>query len=466
MGVLDYGTTSHTPDEPERGTGSYVEDQEPANDGGGGYPVYNGGGYYGGSGSGSGSNSYVQSPEDQAAEMQQQGYNLADIAKWGLDSMTRTTKGRINDSQKIAKERYGTMQTLGRRKIKNIDQSRAANDANLATQRRNIMQQVNWQPNQQKEQSTLMALRNRMGNAAYGSGIQDLVEGMQRVDDMNDTELINTWKQNENAAYDNWYQADTQLVADRNEAVLGVQDDLSQFKADYKDQLSKIKRDFQNEQATNYKQYWAQMSNLEPRLATKDNMQQARRYARYEDASDAAKETLDSARDVRSAVSKMVSDDGTVTMPQKGTKMTSAQKKAVKIINQAKRDNKGATADVIKKAINDAALENVKLAKKDYIDKRKKTQNEGVSYTSEEGFTYMLPNTNLLQRQDLGGDIDFTPSKSLQKMMTWTKPSSSQNPRTAAYVRGDRSYDRSGTINTRRAANRGFTDNLAPFRRV
>jgi hypothetical protein len=125
--------------------------------------------------------------------------------------------------------------------LNDIQRQRKANDALLKQTNADIMTQVNWQPAQQKEQSTFAALRNRMGNAAYGSGIQDLVEGMRRVDDMNDAELIGTYKANMSDAYKNWYQAESDLIADYNDKASQAEYNMTDLRNRYSAALNNIK---------------------------------------------------------------------------------------------------------------------------------------------------------------------------------------------------------------------------------
>jgi hypothetical protein len=128
-----------------------------------------------------------------------------------------------------------------KKNLDDIQRQRKANDALLKQTNADIMTQVNWQPAQQKEQSAFMALRNRMGNAAYGSGIQDLVEGMRRVDDMNDAELIGTYKANMSDAYKNWFQAESDLIADYNDKASQAEYNMTDLRNRYSAALNNIK---------------------------------------------------------------------------------------------------------------------------------------------------------------------------------------------------------------------------------
>lgn len=161
-----------------------------------------------------------QQIENLAANTGQRAADLGDIAKDSLD----TIKTNIQNSEDSYK--YGMQQ------------------ANMISA---------WQPNQQRETSTYRALRNRMGNAAYGSGLADLNEGMARVDDMNDVELINTYKENISGLWDNYRNA------------------LASLQTDYADQVNAIKDEFSKLSS----QYWSSLSNISPKLATQENFDKA-----------------------------------------------------------------------------------------------------------------------------------------------------------------------------------------------
>ena len=203
------------------GSGS-EEDNPPGNPPGNPY-IYGGGGY-GAYGTG-------KSPEEVQKETQAQINNL------GANSAARA-----GDLNQIAKDSLDTIKT----QIQNNEDS-----YNYGMQQANMISA--WQPNQQRETSTYRALRNRMGNAAYGSGLADLNEGMARVDDMNDVELINTYKENVSGLWDNYRNALTSLQADYAEQVNAIRDEFSKLSS----------------------QYWSSMSNINPLLATEENMGKA-----------------------------------------------------------------------------------------------------------------------------------------------------------------------------------------------
>jgi len=125
----------------------------------------------------------------------------------------------------------------GKDALDNIKNQRIANNKQLIMKRAQLDRNSEWQPNQQKEQSVLTNLRRTMGNAAYGSGLTDLMEGLNRYDDMADVELINTWKENRDNAYNNWYQANADLISDYNEQATKTR---SAFEEAFNNYLSNI----------------------------------------------------------------------------------------------------------------------------------------------------------------------------------------------------------------------------------
>lgn len=257
----------------------------PSSGGGGG--GYGGGGGGGGRRRGGGGSSGVDPKEKLQATVD----NLGDIygrKKKDLEGQTKNALNVIKDKQK-------------------------ANNAALLQQQTQIKKNSDWQPNQQKEQSTLMALRNRMGNAAYGSGLVDLTEGIGRVDDMADVQLINTYKNNMDDAYSNWFQANTELVGDYNSAL---------------DEADQKMSDLLN-------QYQAALNNVSPLAAKTATMNKAAKAgaaaAKAKTAVDAKQKAFDAAKTAKKAKSN------------KATK--SAYKKAQKALKEAKKayDKSGVT---------------------------------------------------------------------------------------------------------------------------
>lgn len=160
------------------------------------------------------------------------------------------TQAQIKNTAGNYGKRGSDMSDLGQESLNNIRDQINQNLALYNQTRRNNMKQIEWQPQEQKKQSSLSSLRGRMGNTAYGSGLTDLDEGFSRVDDMSDVQLINAYKQNENAARDNWFQANEDLISDYIDQMVAI-----------KDEFSKL-----------YSQYWATQSNANPQLASEENI--------------------------------------------------------------------------------------------------------------------------------------------------------------------------------------------------
>ena len=180
---------------------------------------YGGGGYGG------------KSPAEVQEETQQQIYNLGDIygdRARDLDQISQDSlgniKNRINDNENVYK--YGLQMA---------------------------QQNIDWQPPQQRLQSVNAALRDRMGNAAYGSGMADLTEGMSRAEDMSNYEQIKTYKDNMRGLWTDYFNA------------------LSTLQSDYADQVNSIRDEFSKQNA----QYASAISNISPKLGTKENLQKA-----------------------------------------------------------------------------------------------------------------------------------------------------------------------------------------------
>ena len=437
--------------------------QNTAPDNSGGAPSYGGGSGYRKSGGGGGGASSKYAQKQKQAQLNNTGGNYQQRAK----DLAGNTKGRAKEIADTAKGRLGEMDKNAQAQLNNIQQSMDANIAAYNENRRNIMQNVQWQPNQQKEQSMLMSLRNRMGNAAYGSGIQDLAEGLQRVDDMNDTELINTWKQNENAAYSNWYQANEALVNDYNDQVTAINEQLSQFNADYSDQMSKLKYDYNDELSKLQSQYWSTMSNIDPELATKKNLQTAAKNvsgtSKTAKAVTKAEKKLETAKSAQKIANKLGKKNKEVDT-SKLAKGTAAQRKAAEVLVDAMHyvaEKK--QGESIAKATKKGAENLVKQAKKE-VTKAKNANRVSIGEGDEQ---YYLPNVNL--SKPINFDKYSTlpgQSAALQALMKTRESAPATNPYTSSYIRPAGGSATGGTIDTSRAANTGFSDNLAAFRRV
>lgn len=213
-----------------RGTNAYgvrgsSSNNQDVDDAGYGYPWgYGGGGGWGGSGGG-------KTPEQAQEETQAQ-----------IDNTTGNYMDRGKD-----------LSDLGIQNLNNIMDQIQQNEDFYRQQMIQNMRNLEWQPQQQREQSMLGNLRNRIGNGAYGSGIVDLMEGLGRVDDMADVALISGFKQNANAAYGNYFQANEDLISDYSDQSTAIQDEFSKLRS----------------------QYWSTLSNINPLLASKDNLKKS-----------------------------------------------------------------------------------------------------------------------------------------------------------------------------------------------
>ena len=309
-----------------------------------------------------------------------------------------------------------------------------------------------------------------MGNSAYGSAIQDLAEGMTRVDDMNDVELINTWKQNENNAYNNWFQANQSLVNDWNDQVASTNEEFSQFDADYADQISKLRADFADEQSKLFSQYWSSLSNINPQLATEENLEKAAQNASGKTATgrafNKAEKKYEDAKDTSEWVSKMGKDKYTLNAIDADTlhSPVASKRAAAKILHEASIDktNKN-NAKKITAAAKAAAKKNLSESKKAYNEAKKKNQ---VSF-GKGSERFYLPNVDLSRELKT---TDLEPmDKTLSKRLKFRESADATNPVTENYVRPDAGFTKrggaNGTIDRSTAANQGFTDNLSPFTR-
>lgn len=243
-----------------------------------------------------------------------------------------------------------------------IESKQKANDKLLSEQQRNIKTQNVWQPQQQKEQSTLMALRNRMGNAAYGSGIVDLMEGLGRVDDMADSEAIQTYKDNMNAAHDNWYQAAVDLTSDYNESLNEAQSAMTDL----------------------LNQYQAALNNVNPLAATTKNINaaasQGSRLASAQTAKKEADKALNAAlaafqntQFAKNMKSKYgISDPEQAAKKAISTSKTKATVDAAKAYLDAIKKSKTTTSDL--KAYKSGSTPEIKSALKDIASAKTKLQ--------------------------------------------------------------------------------------------
>ena len=178
------------------------------------------------------------------------GYGSGGVGK-SAEEQQEETQAQINNTTANYEKRGKDIDAIAQKQLGNIKKQRDANMQAFVRGKRQSKMSSDWQPQQQKEQSTLRALRDRDGNALSGSGYIDLMEGMKRYDDMSDVQLIKTFRENQDQLFDNWFQADTSLVGDYNDQAASIEDEFSKL----------------------YSQYWSTMSNLNPLLVTKENLE-------------------------------------------------------------------------------------------------------------------------------------------------------------------------------------------------
>lgn len=119
------------------------------------------------------------------------------------------------------------------------DQSAANNrDWQIANAGKQASQ--DWYSQQQKEQATTTQLRDRMGNAAYGSGLLDLADDIARVDDMADVQVLRSYEDNIDNAWQNYYETMVSNINARNELAMDTEASLRELFGDYAAQLNNI----------------------------------------------------------------------------------------------------------------------------------------------------------------------------------------------------------------------------------
>ncbi|MBQ1449401.1 MAG: hypothetical protein IIZ12_00495 [Eggerthellaceae bacterium] len=178
------------------------------------------------------------------------GYGSGGVGK-SAEEQQEETQAQIDNTTANYEQRGKDIDAIAQNQLGNIQKQREANLAAYTQGKRQSKMSSDWQPQQQKEQSVLRALRDRAGNGLSGSGYIDLMEGMKRYDDMSDVQLINTWRENQDNLFDNWYQADTSLVGDYNDQASAIEDEFSKLRS----------------------QYWSTISNVNPLLASKENIE-------------------------------------------------------------------------------------------------------------------------------------------------------------------------------------------------
>lgn len=431
------------------------QQQTPAPIYGSGYGSY---GSYGGYRRSGGGGSSKPSKEDQE-KLQATVDNLGDIYGRKKGDLEKQTKANLNV----------------------IKQKQKANNAALKSQKSQINRNVEWQPQQQKEQSMMMALRNRMGNAAYGSGIVDLMEGMGRVDDMADTQLIDTWKQNMDNAYNNWFQADTELVGDYNEALADAEQKMGDLLNQYQAALNNVNP--LAAKTKNIEKAGAAVEKADKNKAAIKNAQKALTSAQ-KDAESVRKQIIKSLKgnqraqyiakknqranakdvylDAKHNYSRALAD-----LKQNGNvKEIAAAEKALKSAKDNYLKSKDDLTGYYDTLVDKSKLKgqarkttNAVTAAKDALKAAKKKSTKASSVSVGKGTEKItLPS------------ISMSPSAAFSKLMAnKAKNASAVNPLTSDYVRPDRATTSlggtRGNFNTAGNANSGFADNLRAFRR-
>ena len=181
-----------------------------SNGGYGGY--YGGGGGYGGGGSGGSSG-----PTD---EQKKAGDNLAAIVGYNADTIKNKAK-QGDKAFDIADEQSKLM------KLSQTKQNKrnAGND---------------WYTRQQKLQSVSNWIADASGNAMYGSFYNDLNDLIARQDDMDDVEVLNQMRENQNQVDNDYFEALMANNNSRNELYMDTEANLRELAADYAAQLNNI----------------------------------------------------------------------------------------------------------------------------------------------------------------------------------------------------------------------------------
>lgn len=177
-------------------------------------------GYSGGYGGGSGGSSGPTDEQKRAAG------NLGGIT--GYNSATALNKAGQGDRvYDISDEQNANMRALQTKQNKR----NAGND---------------WYTQQQKLQSVASQLADASGNAAYGSFALDMADAIARKDDMDDVEVLNSMRKNQNQVDNDYWEAVMATNNGRNEMYMDTEESLREIAADYAAQLNNIHPDLAN----------------------------------------------------------------------------------------------------------------------------------------------------------------------------------------------------------------------------
>ena len=211
-GPTTVGSSTPSPTSVYGETGLNTDGGEGSSDDLGGYS-----GGYGGGGSGDGGGGSSQGPSD----------DQKNAAK-SLEAITSFNAGTIAGKGQAGMEAF------------DIADKNAAKQRNIQLEQNNKMANREWFKRQQDLQSTLKSLRSKMGNAYYGSAALDLADDLARVDDQGDVEILGNLEDNNNQAYQNYYETILENINSRNELAMNTEASLRELFGDYAAQLNNI----------------------------------------------------------------------------------------------------------------------------------------------------------------------------------------------------------------------------------
>jgi len=417
----DRGTANGNPLDPGTGYQTGQDNQDNS------APVYGYGYGYGSSGS-----STADAEKAQAAT-QAMIDNTQTLTTRQTEQLNKNSGDNFNSYEKNFQDYKDATDKAYRKQLGQLQSSREANAKALKATQQSIERGMNLQQREMKQQSTLSALRNRLGNGALGSGLLDLAEGMARVNDAADVEELEARRQNLRNAYADYYSADSAAVDNYNTAVAQIQAAIANDDYEYAQDVANYIANYNSIYGNLDAAYWQNINSASPELA--------KAGLENESAASKAKEEMQTAKkNYRSA------------------------KKALAAETKAASKTGSAVAKATKKAYNEA-----EKAYKESKSAYKKAKNATVT-VGEDTDQYTLNAYQMPDRLNLKSSVAPGASKALQKMYTPMEYVSATDPLSSAYVRGNaeaRNYaPSSGTPNTRTAANQGYLDNLALLRRV
>lgn len=200
------------------GSSNQQQQQQQPQSTGGGYPYGSyGGGSYGGGGGGGGGSSEPTDEQKKAKD------NLGAIVGYNADTLKN--KAKQGDKAFDIADEQSKLQRLTQTKQ---NKRNAGND---------------WYTRQQKLQSVTNWLADASGNAMYGSFYNDLNDLIARQDDMDDVEVLNQMRENQNQIDNDYYDALMANNNSRNELYMDTETGLRELAADYAAQANNIHPD-------------------------------------------------------------------------------------------------------------------------------------------------------------------------------------------------------------------------------